>query len=99
MSFNVRIKFTGICTFVPNKPFDQHPTRVWVLLPNGERWPAPGADERGLRRHIAFVRFNTVNMRGFNSMIDQPSVAIWYLGKGNPLETWSLTFECPGAAN
>lgn len=96
MSFTTKITFTGVCEFVPNAPFDQHPTEIRVLFPNGERQPLKGADADDLARHRAFVRFNTGNLLGFDNDTDQPADAIWYLGRLDPFENWELTFDCPG---
>jgi len=33
MAFQVDVKFGGLCAHVPNKPLDQKPTRMWVVMP------------------------------------------------------------------
>jgi hypothetical protein len=83
MSFKLKITFTGILEFVPDKAFNLHPTTVYVLAPNGEvpdpTNPPHGADGNELSRHTAFLRMDAKHIVG-SSGIPSSLQAIWYLG-------------------
>jgi hypothetical protein len=97
MAFNLRVSFTGLCAFVPNAAFDKQPTKVCVVMPNGEGnapHPKKSLDGTELDRHRAFLRFNLKNLKGMPK-VPSDSLAAWYLtrrevtftttGKSNPL--------------
>ena len=67
MSFSLRVVFTGILGLVPNRPFAQNPTQIWVVAPNGEIDPGQkrnGADGDPLARHRAFIKVDLANVLG-----------------------------------
>jgi hypothetical protein len=83
MSFALRIKFTGILGFVPDKPFTESPSRVYVLAPDGEVDPKDGrrgADAQDLSRHRAFIKVNAANVVGTNG-VPSSMESLWYIGK------------------
>ena len=86
MSFNLRVKFSGICTFVPNRPLDQGPTRMCILLPDADSdsiYIREGAaDGKDLQRHRGFIRFNLRNLEGMQELPQQDDLSgLWYLGR------------------
>jgi len=72
MPFTFRIVFTGLCAFVPDKPFDEGPTQVQVLLPNvlkarSVHPPEPvepkESDSLILPPHLPMLTFNMKHLR------------------------------------
>lgn len=93
MAFNVKIRFTGICAFVPNDT--NPPTKYCVLLPHAffeDPALVPDApDATKLRRHRAMIQFPLRNVSGMDSDTTGATV-VWYF------ENRRLTFDAPGAA-
>lgn len=94
-TFDLRIRFTGVCAFVPDKPFDQQPSHVTVVLPDGEK-KSLGVDNKGLNRHRAFVRFHLRDVVGMPTLPDQAD-GIWDLGHfPHPSQQTKLTLSVTG---
>ena len=83
MPFTLRITFTGILAFVPDKAFGTPPNIVYVLAPDGEvidpTDPPTGADGRKLSRHRSFLRLSSKNVEG-TSGAPSSLESLWYLG-------------------
>jgi len=95
MPFKVHVSFTGICAFVPNKAFDNSPTKISVVLPKGGSkytYPKVAVDGTRLRRHFAFAQFKLRHLTTSQGLADQFE-GIWYWGRRR------LTFGFTGYAN
>lgn len=102
MAFNCRIKFTGLCAFVPNKPLPGT-ERMCVVLVDGTGADATAIralDGTVLRRHRAFLSFDLKNLPGFTSQRPKEGKGIWYLEKqrltldvGAGGQAFSTTFD------
>ncbi|HVT60348.1 MAG TPA: hypothetical protein VHR45_18390 [Thermoanaerobaculia bacterium] len=79
MTFNLRVRFTGGCAFVPDRPFKNEPKQVMVVIPDGES-QSSGLDSKGLNRHRAFVRFNLRDVIGMPK-VPKSTQGIWDLGR------------------
>lgn len=93
-TFHLRVKFTGICTFVPNS--GDGPVRVCVLLPDGrsnkEVLDYRALDGAALRRHLGFILFRLYDLKGAK-WAHQDAQVIWYLSGQR------LTLSWDGGAN
>ena len=81
MAFDCHIKFTGLCAFVPNKPLDQTPDRMCVVLVDGthaDDFPIQALDGTILRRHRALLVFDLKNLPGFSPRPHEGR-GVWYL--------------------
>jgi hypothetical protein len=92
MSFDLEVRFTGICAFVPESDFNgtSQPQRVLAVLPYGffedVSRPRDAADATALRRHRAMVQIKAENLSGLtNSKLD--ATLTWYF------ENQRLTFR------
>ncbi|RMH22606.1 MAG: hypothetical protein D6696_02945 [Acidobacteria bacterium] len=63
MAFNARIVFTGLCAFVPNKPFEEGPDTVHVLLPDLRLPRIVREDYPPLSPHFPVVTFASENLQ------------------------------------
>jgi hypothetical protein len=75
MAFTFRILFSGLCAFVPDKPFDSQPEKIQVLLPNvlkarpvtppvnPDLDEVPETDEFILPPHLPMLTFDMKNLR------------------------------------
>lgn len=80
--FDCRIKFTGLCAFVPNKPLEQAPNKMCVVLVDATDKPTNpvrALDGTPLRRHRAYVLFNLKNYAGFTGKPTGEAKGVWYL--------------------
>ncbi len=93
MAFNLAVRFTGICAFVPDKPFNRSPKKVCVVLPDAYfdnmATPRDAPDNTKLRRHRPMVFFSLRDVAGTPATAPD-AIAIWYLDKQR------LTFETTG---
>jgi hypothetical protein len=103
MAFDCRIKFTGLCAFVPNKPLDQSPDKMCVVLVDGtqaDATPIQAIDGTILRRHRAFLVFDLKNLPGFPPQRPKEGKGVWYLEQqrltldlGGGGQAFSTTFD------
>jgi hypothetical protein len=106
MSFSLVVKFTGICTLVPN----HDKSKYYIVMPDGDRKDnkqSTGADGKDLKRHRAFVRFKIKDLALAQGKIraDDSIQAILYFRKrieeGGTTDDsgCELSFNCSGAAD
>lgn len=95
MKFNVRVVFTGICAFTPDKPFKDTPKEVLAVIPDGwsktVEFPSKAQDGLKLRRHRPYVKIKGRSI-GATGLLSDADI-VWYL-KGNKLD-----FGFTGAPN
>lgn len=82
IKFNLRIIFTGICSFVTDKPVSKEPTKMGLVLldawDNTKTTSKPTIDgKENLKRHGAMVRFPLRNISGAG--IPRDGLGVWYL--------------------
>jgi len=102
--FNLRIVFTGICTFVPNS--EDGRTKMCVVLPDGRGDKNPSyvgdaLDKSKLKRHVGYVLFNLHDVKAAKWAFEDAAV-LWYLsgqrltlqteGSENPFDGSDLRF-------
>jgi hypothetical protein len=78
-TFNLRIRFTGICTFVPNS--EEGKTKMCVVFPDGtgtKQKVATALDGSDLKRHVGYISFNLHDVKGANWALEDAKV-LWYL--------------------
>ena len=78
MAFDLRITFTGIIGFVPDKPFSGRPSLVTAVVADGDLNKA--ADNSPLVRHRAFLKVKERNLSYTPGIGPSGLDSIWYLG-------------------
>jgi hypothetical protein len=92
MSFKFTVRFAGVSAFVPNRDFDDKPTKICVLMPNGGD-PYKGRDttfaidgNTPMRRHFPLLKFGLSQTVGAQSLAGLAE-GVWYLNRQR------ITFE------
>lgn len=65
MSYQLSIVFTGVCAYIPNRPWDQlsgedAPTELTVVMPDGRKGKACSAFAEHLRPHMPYMALPVV---------------------------------------
>jgi hypothetical protein len=100
MAFNVRVSFTGICSFIPNTKPGEYRVKLAVVLPDGRGTvnddgtvkPPRSSFNNYLRRHLAFISCLARDLVAGNGLSEDVT-GLWYLDK------YRITFKAQGADN
>jgi hypothetical protein len=84
MAFTFKASFTGVCAYVPDKEWDDQPTKIAVLMPNAGRHDELQISDRDwyadtpLRRHVPLMVFRLADIEG-GERLAEDLTAIRYL--------------------